>query len=336
VAPTPEEAAILGIAFDEIRGESAYEGAMPGVLAMLAEKGLTSISQDALVVDLTAEGMPPCLLRKNDGATLYATRDLSAAIYRWNTYHFVRSLYVVDKGQSLHFKQFFTVLAKAGFEWAQRLQHVPFGLVRIGGKKAGNRSGNVVLLKEVLAEAQSKIAARLGDMPEAQRQQVAREVGIGAILFANLAAQREKDVDFDMDQVTSFEGDAGPYVQYAHARAASVLRKAGVTELAGLASADFARLVRPEEWALARILSELPDVTVRAADGLEPHLAARDLLDVCAAYSRWYAAGNQDATARVLVDDEALRRARLGLTAMTKITLAHGLGLLGMAAPEAM
>jgi arginyl-tRNA synthetase len=335
---------LLGIRFDEIRGESAYEGAMARVIAELEQKGLTSISEDALVVDLSAEGMPPCLLKKKDGATLYATRDLAAAEYRFATYHFDKSLYVVDRGQSLHFKQLFTVLRKAGHDWASRCVHVPFGLVRIGGKKAGTRAGNVVLLKEVLAEAQDKIAERLAasnpELGEAGRANVARTVGIGALIFANVVSQRDKDVDFDLEQITSFEGDAGPYVQYAHARCASILRRAqaqGVeTDGAALAGADLGHLGLAEEWALAKLCTDLGDECARAAESFEPHIVAHYLLALGAAFSRWYSLGNADPDKRVLCADPETRRARLALVAAVQATFAEGLGLLGMGAPSEM
>jgi arginyl-tRNA synthetase len=330
----------LGIRFDEVRGESTYEDAMAGVIAELEGKGLTSISDGALVVDLSAEGMPPCLLKKADGATLYATRDLAAAEYRWNTYAFDKSLYVVDRGQSLHFQQLFTVLKRAGHEWAARCQHVPFGLVRIGGKKSGTRAGNVVRLKEVLAEAQQKIAERIAEsnaeLDEARRADVARTVGVGAVVFANVVSQREKDVDFDMEQVTSFEGDAGPYVQYAHARCASIARRAAAQGITADAGADLGKLELPEEWALAKLLHDLGDECARAADALEPHIVAHYLLSVCAAFSRWYTLGNQDPAKKVLAPDPQVARARLALVVATRETLRAGLELLGMGAPDEM
>lgn len=330
---------VLGVRFDEVRGESEYEAAMPAVIAMLEQKGLTSVSEGALVVDLTAEKMPPCLLRKDDGATLYATRDLAAASYRWQTYGFARSLYVVDKGQSLHFQQLIKVLEKAGHEWAARMKHVPFGLVRIGGKKSGTRSGNVVLLKEVLAEAQAKIDATIReknpDLAPETRATVSRDVGVGAVVFANLASQREKDVDFDWEAVISIEGDAGPYLQYSHARAASIMRRAGVA-VDELRAADPAQLVRDEEWALARLLTEVGDETARAAESDEPHIVARYLLEVCAAFSRWYTLGNQDPSLKVLCPESSTQCARLALLQATRETLRTGLALLGMAAPDEM
>ena len=330
----------LGIAFDEVKGESEFEKDMPAVLELLEKKGLSSVSEGALVVPLDDLNVPPLLLRKKDGATLYGTRDLAAAIYRWDSYHFDRSLYVVDRGQSLHFKQLFATLARAGFDWAERCQHVPFGLVRIGGKKTGTRSGRVVLLKEVLAEAAERSRERVreknSDMDEATLARTARVVGVGAVVFANLVSQREKDVDFEWEDVLATDGDTGPYVQYAHARCSSVLAKAGGVAPGELAGADPAPLEGDPEWAVARALSDLPDVVARAAETCEPHLVSRYLLELCATYSRWYTSGNQDAAARVLSDDPAVRRARLALLAATREALRVGLGLLGLDAPDAM
>lgn len=327
----------LGIEFDEVKGESEYEDDIPEVIALLESRGLLTESQGAQVVSLDEHGMPPMLIRKQDGATLYGTRDLAAAIYRHDRYQFWRSLYVVDRGQALHFRQLAAVLAKAGFSWAENLAHVPFGLVRIGGKKTGTRSGNVVLLKEVLAEAEQKSRARIADsnpsMDATAIEATARAVGIGAVVFANLATQREKDVDFSWNDVLSWEGDSGPYIQYAHARTASVLRKSGET---ADASADTTRLTGDGEWALALKLADFPDITRRAAEANEPHTVSRYLLDVCALFSRWYTAGNQDSSLRVLTADADTRKARLALCAATGAALKQGLGLLGIDAPDSM
>jgi len=330
----------LGIVFEDVRGESDFVDDMPAVLDMLEHKGLSGISEGALVVSLDDLGIPPLLLRKQDGATLYATRDLAAAMYRWRTFQFDRALYVVDRGQSLHFKQLFATLARAGFEWASRCEHVPFGLVRIGGKKTGTRTGNVVLLREVLREAADRSRDRVRDknpdMSEADLAGTARVVGVGAIVFANLVSQRDKDVDFDWDDVLSTDGDTGPYVQYAHARCSSVLGKAGQVSMAELGAADPAPLDGDLEWAVARALVDFPDVVAKAAEQSEPHLVSRYLLDLCAAYSRWYTAGNTDASLRVLSPDPAARSARLALLASTRETLREGLALLGLGAPDAM
>ena len=328
----------LGISFEEVRGESAFEADIPAVLAMLAEKGLSEESEGALVVKLDELNIPPLLLRKQDGATLYGTRDVAAAIYRKRTYDFDLSLYVVDRGQGLHFKQLFATLAKAGFDWASRCVHVPFGLVRIGGKKTRSREGNIVLLKEVLREAtdrsRDRVREKNPDMAPDELERTARVVGIGAVVFANLSSQRDKDVDFDWDDVLSTDGDSGPYVQYAHARASKLVRDgaAGMD----LAAADPAPLTSDLEWQVARALTDFPDVVAKAAETLEPHLVSRYLLDLCATYSRWYTAGNTDAAARVLAEDAATRRARLALVAATRRTLRDGLALLGIGAPDAM
>jgi arginyl-tRNA synthetase len=255
-------------------------------------------------------------------------------------YDFDRSLYVVDRGQSLHFKQLFSVLARMGFDWVARCAHVPFGVVRIGGKKTRSRAGSIVLLKEVLREATDRSRDRVREenpeMDAAALERTARAVGIGAVVFANLVTQREKDVDFEWEDVLSTKGDSGPYVQYAHARCSSVLAKAGVSSVTELAESDPAALTSDLEWALARALTDYADAVVKATDSNEPHFVSRYLLDLCATYSRWYTSGNTDTTLRVLVDDPAARQARLALLASTRRVLADGLGLLGLEAPDAM
>jgi arginyl-tRNA synthetase len=326
---------VLGVKFDEIRGESAYEADLPRVLGELRGRGLLVESEGAQVVQLEGEKTPILLVTK-DGTTLYATRDVAAAEYRWNTYHFALSLYVVDRGQSLHFEQLFKLLKRMGYEWAERCKHVQFGLVRIGGKKTGTRAGNVVLLKDVLAEAEQRVRTLIAETNPALPglDVIARQVGIGAVVFANLASQREKDVDFEWDKVTSLSGDSGPYLQYSHARCASIARKAG--ETVDLAAVDFARLTHDAEWAVARRLLDYPDTVVRAADAREPHVICHYLLELAGDFSRWYTLGNGDASLRVLVDDAAVRRARLALVGAVQATLKQGLSLLGLAAPEQM
>jgi arginyl-tRNA synthetase len=331
---------LLGVTFDVVKGESEYEHLMPGVIELLEAKGLVTESQDARVVDLSELKIPPLLLRKKDGATLYATRDLASAIYRHDTWGFDRSLYVVAREQGLHFQQMIAVLKKAGLPWADDVQHVSFGLVRIGGRKSGTRTGNVVLLKEVLAEAQEGILARLREtspeLPAAEAQDVARLVGIGAVVFANLSSQRDKDVDFRIEDIISPEGDSGAYVQYGHARIRSILRRGGITDTSALVDADPELLRLDEEWALAKVLSEVSDETARAARLCEPYVISRHLLDVCAAFSRWYTLGNQDPQLKVLAPDPQVTRARLALAAATANVLRAGLGLLGITAPETM
>jgi arginyl-tRNA synthetase len=327
---------ILGIKFEEVRGESAYEPDLPRVLKDLAP--LIVESEGAQVVPLDGE-KTPILMVKNDGSTLYATRDVAAAQYRWETYHFTRSLYVVGREQALHFRQLFKLLAKAGHEWSARCQHVPYGHIRLGGKKTSTRLGNVVLMKNVFDimqdEVRPVIVASNPEMPSEQVERVAREVGIGAVIFANLASQREKDVDFDLEKVTSISGDSGPYLQYSHARCASIQRKAGAT-VTSIEDADFSLLTHEAEWAVAKRLLEMPEMVVRASEACEPHVVCHYLLALASEFSRWYTIGNGDKSLRVINDDPALQRARLALTAGVQAALATGLRLLGMAAPDQM
>jgi arginyl-tRNA synthetase len=329
---------ILGIKFEEVRGESAYESDLPGVMKELTDKGLIEESQGALVVQLEGE-KTPILMQKNDGSTLYATRDFASAQYRWSTHHFARSLYVVGREQSLHFRQLFKLLAKAGYPWAAQCQHVPYGHIRLQGKKTATRLGNVMLMQDVFNVMQDEvrpiIVGNNPEMPADQLERVTREVGIGAVIFANLASQREKDIDFDLEKVTSFSGDAGPYLQYSHARCASIARKAGGT-ITSIEGVDFSLLTQEAEWAVAKRLLDMPDMVVRAGDACEPHVVAHYLLDLAGEFSRWYTAGNGDKSLRVINDNPALQKARLALTAGVQAALATGLRLLGMAAPDQM
>jgi len=351
---------ILGVKFDVVKGESEYLPEVPRVLAELAAKGLSSESEGALVVMMPDPKMPPLLLKKSDDATLYATRDIPSAEYRWSTWHFARSLYVVDRGQSLHFKQLFKTLELMGHEWARRCEHIPFGLVQIGGKKGSTKEGNVVLLKEVVSEAENRVkqllldkaaAARGGGVEngelataadfdadatsEAEAARIAATVGRGAVVFANLVAQRDKDVAFEWDRVIALQGDSGVYLQYSHARCASILRKAGVETL-GLAFVDFTKLATDAEWAVARRLLEFPQAIVATTPKCEPHIICHYLLELAGEFSRWYTAGNGDPSLRVLCEDPPTRDARLALVSAVKAVLAEGLTLLGIAAPDAM
>lgn len=329
---------ILGIHYDDLNGESYFAPQAPRIMTALRAQGLVSESQGAQVVELDGEKTPILLLTK-DGTTLYATRDVAAAEYRWQTYHPARSLYVVDRGQSLHFRQLFKLLARMGHEWAGSCEHVPYGLVRVGGKKTGTRLGNVVLMREVFGIAEDEVRAKIADvnpdLPADVIAAVARDVGIGAVIFANLATQREKDVDFDLDKAVSLDGDSGPYLQYSHARCASIMRKSG-EPIASVDGIDFARLAHDAEWMVARKLLDFPDHVVRATDACEPHIICHYLLELAGEFSRWYTAGNGDASLRVLVDDVPTRRARLALVAAVAATLREGLSLLGISAPDQM
>ena len=326
---------ILGIEYDDLHGEAFHWRDGERVVEDLRARGLLEMSEGAEVVQLEGEENP-IVLRSKDGTTLYATRDVAAAIYRWEHYHPDRSLYVVDRGQADHFRLLFKLLAKMGFDWASRLQHVPYGLVQVGGKKTATRLGNVVLMTEVFAIAEQEVRAKIAEvnptLPADVVDRVAREVGIGAMIFANLAPQREKNIDFDIDKAVSLDGDSGPYLQYSHARCASILRKAG--DITG--EPDLGLLAHDAEWAVARKLLQYPETVVRATQNCEPHVICHYLLDLAGEFSRWYTLGNGDPALRVLVDDPAIRRARLALVEAVKRVLAEGLGLLGIAAPDQM
>ncbi|HEY4181450.1 MAG TPA: arginine--tRNA ligase [Kofleriaceae bacterium] len=330
---------MLGVEFDEVRGEAAYEPDMARVFEEL--RPLLTESEGAQVVELEGE-KTPILLKTKDGTTLYATRDVAAAEYRWNTFHFTRSLYVVDRGQALHFRQLFKLLTKAGKDWATRCEHVPYGLIRLGGKKTATRLGGVMLMKDVFKIAEEEVRERIAainpNLPAAIVDDIAPKVGIGAVVFANIATQRDKDIDFDLEKATSLDGDSGPYIQYSHARCASILRKASPNgeALTPLASVDLSKLTHDAEWAVAKKLLEFPEIVVRAADNSEPHGVAHYLLALAGDFSRWYTLGNGDPALRVLCEDVPTRDARLALVSAVKATLANGLALLGIAAPEQM
>jgi arginyl-tRNA synthetase len=326
----------MGIEFEHIEGESRYQGMMDRVIEQIAKKPGVKESQGALVVDLPyAENEPPILLKKNDGSTLYATRDLAAAQDRYERFHFEKSLYVVAQDQALHFRQVFRTLQEMGQPWADRVEHVAFG--RIHGMST--RKGQVVQLSEVLDEAKERASAKVRENIEAGRihtgdaEQLSEQIGLGAIAFGDLKHKRVSDYTFDWDEVLSFEGHTGPYLQYAHARTVSVLRKGGGAP----GSYDAALLVLLEEQALLREIMRLPEVVRDAAEQYEPSLVARLLLDVAAAFSRYFTVGNQEREKRILVDDnDALRAARLALTDATRVTLAAGLTLLGIPTPDNM
>lgn len=333
----------LGVEFDHSGGESFYEDKMPEIVEMLEARQLLSESEGATVVQLPDEKVP-MLIRTKDGTTLYATRDLASALFRWREWRFDRSLYVVDRGQAHHFRQLFKTLGLLGFEWAPRCEHVPFGLVRFGGKKtstrgaAGGAAGRF-LLKDVFREATDRVRATIAEknpeMPAAQLDETAEAVGIGAVVFANVLPQRDKDVDFEWDRVVSLTGDSGPYVQYTAARCKNVRRRAG-NPPSQLATADWSLLVHDAEWAVARRLLDFGEHVARAAASSEPHLLAHYLLELAADFSRFYTMGNDDAALRILCDDPALRSARLGLTELIELALVDGLRMLGVRSPDQM
>ncbi|MFZ5469954.1 MAG: arginine--tRNA ligase [Myxococcota bacterium] len=326
----------LGIRFEHYEGESRYQGKMDAVIEEISRTVGTKESQGALIVDLPyADGEPPVLLKKADGSTLYATRDLAAAIDRYERFHFDLSLYVVATDQALHFRQFFRVLEKMGKPWAGRMLHVNFG--RIHGMST--RRGQIELLDDVLEEAKNRALEKVkeniasGRIHTDEPEKLAEAIGVGAVVFGDLKNRRTTDYTFDWEDVLSFEGHSGPYLQYAHARACNILLKGGGTPK----SYDAALLTLPEEQALVRQVARFPVSVREAVEQNEPSLVARHLLDVAADFSRWYTLGNQDRKKRVLIeDDDALRAARTALTDAVRVTLAAGLSLLGVATPERM
>ncbi|MBU8900224.1 arginine--tRNA ligase [Corallococcus sp. H22C18031201] len=326
----------MGIEFEHIEGESRYQGKMDAVIEQIARKPGVKDSQGALIVDMPyADNEPPVLLKKNDGSTLYATRDLAAAEDRYERFHFEKSLYVVAQDQALHFRQVFRTLKEMDQPWADRCVHVPFG--RIHGMST--RKGQVVEINQVLDEAHERVLERVkqnmaeGLLKTDDPDGLSEQIGLGAVVFGDLKHKRASDYTFDWDEVVSPEGHTGPYLQYAHARAVTVLRKGGGAP----ATYDAALLTLPEEQALLRELMRLPEVVKDAAEQYEPSLVARLLLDVAAAYSRYYTLGNQDREKRILVEgNEPMRAARLALTDAVRVTLAAGLTLLGIPTPENM
>ncbi|MBO4366943.1 MAG: arginine--tRNA ligase [Clostridia bacterium] len=318
--------ALLGIDFDSYNGESFYSDKMPAVVEEMREKNLLELDNGASVVRLDEENMPPCLILKSDGSTLYPTRDIAAALWRKQEYGFDKCLYVTSAGQSLHFAQWFRVLEKMGYGWAKDgLVHVPYGTMSVNGEKLASRTGNVVLLEDLLAEAIRKceevIDQKHADLKD--RHDVAEAVGVGAVVFNALANSRIKDSDFNWEEALSFEGNSGPYVQYTYARTSSVLRKSGEE-----VPMDETYQPIAEETTLVNRLSEFPSVVRRAMNEYEPSLISRYLLSVCALYNQFYH------DCRILNAEENARGFRLCLSAAARTVIGNGLDLLGIRRTE--
>lgn len=316
---------LLGVSFDSTDGEAFYNDKMDIVIKELKDKGLLEESEGAEIVELGAS-YPPCLIKKKDGTTLYATRDLAAAIYRKNKYNSVKSLYVVGHEQSLHFKQIFLVLKKMGHEWHEGLEHVPFGMMLKNGKKMSTRKGKIVLLEEVLNDA---IELALENMEQknptlSSKEIVAQQVGTGAVIFHDLKNYRLNDVEFSLEEMLKFEGDTGPYVQYTHARASALLRKGNYKEIERT-EAQFDE----EAWPIVKELIEFPEVIKRAYDGYDPSLIAKYVIQLSKKFNQYYG------KVRILADSE-YKQVRLSLVSAVQIVLREGLRLLGVDAPEEM
>ena len=320
---------LLGVTFDSYAGESFYNDKMDRVINELKEKNLLTISEGASIVDLSEDNMSPCIILRSDGATLYATRDLAAAIYRHDTYHFDKCLYVVAYQQDLHFRQIFRVLEKMGYEWAKDCVHVAFGMISYEGQALSTRKGHVVYLEDLLEQAQKKaldiINEKSPNLPN--KEDVARQVGIGAVVYTDLSNNRIKDVDFCWDRALNFDGESGPYVQYTHTRCCSVLRKAAEMSLP---EADMNALTDDEAQALLRLLGRFPDVIKEAAEKYEPSMITRAVTDIAQAYNKFYYEH------RILDGEPATAAARVALTKATKDVIKTGLWLIGIEAPERM
>lgn len=318
----------LGVTFDHFMGESFYSDKMDAIVEDLENKNLLHESKGALIVDLEKYNLNPALIKKTDGATLYITRDLATAAYRKKTFNFVKSLYVVGGEQTNHFKQLKVVLKEAGYDWSDDMVHVPFGMVTQGGKKFSTRKGHVVKLEMALDEAvdraEKQIEAKNPNLEN--KEEVAKQVGVGAVKFYDLKTDRNNGYDFDLDEMVSFEGETGPYVQYAHARIQSILRKANRK-----VNIDNISLVvsDAEAWEIVKALKEFPNIVKRAADNYEPSIIAKYAISLAQAFNKYYA------HVRILEDDAQLD-GRLALISATSIVLKEALRLLGVAAPENM
>ena len=318
---------MLNVHFDHYTGESFYNDKMDEIVDLLEEKGLSEIDQGSLIVRLDEYDLPPALIKKSDGATLYITRDLATAYYRHRTYNFDKSLYVVGNEQSNHFKQLKAVLEKMGNDWAQSMHHIPFGLITVGGKKLSTRKGKIILLEEVLNEAirlaSEQIEAKNPDLPN--KEEVAHQVGVGAVVFHDLKNDRTNNFDFELEEVVQFEGETGPYVQYTHARIHSILSRyeQNIDLTAALSLTD------DYSWELVKKLQAYPSTIVRAAERYEPSIISKYVIQLAQLFNRYYA------NVRILNDDEELN-ARMALLNAVATVIKDGLSLLGVAAPERM
>ena len=318
---------LLGVEFDSLNGEAFYNDKMDEGIQILEEKGLLQESKGASIVDLEDFNLPPAMIKKSDGATLYITRDIATAIYRARTYNFVKNVYVVGQEQANHFRQLKAVLKKMGFDWNDDMIHVDFGLVTKNRQKLSTRKGNIILLEptllEAISRAKSQIEAKNPDLEN--KEAVARAVGVGAVKFYDLKTDRRNGYDFDLEAMVSFEGETGPYIQYAYARIQSILRKANFQPDA---EATYS-LNDPESWEIIKLLQDFGRVVKRAADNYEPSLIAKYAISLAQAFNKYYA------HTRIL-DESPERDSRLALSYSTAVVLKEALRLLGVEAPEKM
>ena len=326
---------LLGITFDSYAGESFYSDKMDRVVDILESKGIMKDSEGTQIVDLSEYNLTPALIKKKDGSTLYITRDLAAVLYRKETYNFDKCIYVVASQQNLHFQQLFKIVSLMGFDWADKCVHVPFGMVSLEDGTMSTRKGKVVFLLDVLTKAIEKTKEVIAEKNVAEEDidQTAKDVGIGAVMFQELSNNRIKDYVFSWDKVLNFEGETGPYVQYTHARACSVLRNAGASAesvLNGTAKPDMNYITGEAAYELVKAIASFPEVVQDAAAKYEPSVITRHIIDVAQFFNKFYH------DEHILVDNEEEKQAKLSLVYAAKQTIANGLALLGIATPERM
>ena len=318
---------LLGVTFDSYNGEAFYNDKMDVVVDMLEDANLLKVDNGATIVDLEKYDLPPALIKKSDGATLYMTRDLAAANYRKNTYDFAKCIYVVGMEQSNHFKQLKAVLKELNLPWAETIVHIPFGLITLNGKKLSTRKGKIILLEGVLKEATELALKQIeAKNPSLENKEaVAHAVGVGAVIFHDLKNDRTNNFDFALEEVVQFEGETGPYVQYTHARAMSILRKANHTVDTQAAFS----LTDDDAWEVLKLIENYPNVVRFAEEKCEPSAIAKYVINLAQAFNKYYA------HTKVLVEDEAFN-SRIALVQTTASLLKQGLALLGVAAPDEM
>jgi len=318
----------LGITFDHYMGESFFSDKMDAQIQIMRDKNLLKLDDGASIVDLSDYNMPPCLILKRDGASLYPSRDISAAVYRKNNFNFDKCIYVTSAGQSLHFAQWFKVMELMGYDWTDQLVHVPYGTVSIGGEKLATRTGNVVLLKHLFAQAIEKVSAVIDEKnPDlANKEAVSEAVGVGAVVFHYLFNTRIKDISFVLEDALSFEGSTGPYVQYTYARTCSILEKA---KSEGLDLAGEINITTDEEADVIKVLSRFPERVLAAIEDYEPSYIARYAIEVATAFNRFY-----HNCPILSADDENVKNTRVLITKAAGIVLKSALRLICMKAPE--
>ena len=324
---------MLGITFDSYNGESFYSDKMPRFVQELKDKGLLEEDDGANIVRLDEYGLPPALITKSDGSTLYITRDIAAAVYRKETYDFYKNLYVVASQQNLHFQQWIKIVELLGYDWAKDCVHIPFGLVSMEDGTMSTREGRVIFLEDVLNRAveKTKEIIKEKNVNTDNIEETAKAVGIGAVVFNELSNYRIKDYVFSWDKVLNFEGETGPYVQYTHARACSVIRNAGKKTADEAAKGfDPSYIASDSAHRLIKLIYEFPDTVAEAGEKYEPSIVTRHIVDIAQAFNKFYH------DEHILVDNEEEKKAKVALVTAARDTIRNGLGLLGMKAPERM